>query len=141
MAVGTVIGQSRVRVRFPVLTEMFLCPEPTPTLPHIIWLPVVTSPRLKPPERKVKLNSLLSMMRLKNKSNGTLFIEGSCRGLFYDVRGGGASDRPKKAEVQGNSVHVARVMAKMHAREWSFGSVWAGLEIGRQQHDDILVAL
>lgn len=53
MAVGTVTEQSRVRVRFPVQTEMFLFTEPT--LPHIKWLPVVTFPRLKPPEREAQL--------------------------------------------------------------------------------------
>jgi len=54
MAVGTVTGQSRVR--FPVRTEMFLYTEPTH--PHIKWLPVVTFPRLKPPEREAQLASL-----------------------------------------------------------------------------------
>jgi hypothetical protein len=34
------------------------------------------------------------------------------------------------AEVQGNSALVARITAKLHAREWSFGSEWAGLEFG-----------
>ena len=45
---------------------------------------------------------------------------------FKMWKGGGNSERPKIAEVQGSSVHVARIMAKMHARDWSFRSVWAG---------------
>ena len=47
----------------------------------------------------------------------------------------------EKVEVQGSFVHVARIMAKMHARGWSFGSVWAGFEIRRQQHDEVVVPL
>lgn len=50
-------------------------------------------------------------------------------------RGGGDSEHWKIPEVQGSSVHVARIVAKVHAREW------AGFEIGMQQHDEILVAL
>lgn len=82
VAVGTVTKQSRVR--FPVRTEMLLFTEPT--LPHVKWFPVVTFSRLKPPGREAQLASFYWWGL--NKSNGTLFfIEGSCRGLFYDVRG------------------------------------------------------
>jgi hypothetical protein len=57
------------------------------------------------------------------------FIEGSCRGLFYDV-GVGKFGHPKKVEVQGSFVHVALLWQKCMLGGGVLGAYGLGLRLG-----------